>query len=135
MAMSSYRELLVWKNGMELVRRVYGVTRCFPKEETFGLSSQLQRAAVSIPANLAEGHTRDTTREYLRYVVIAHGSLAELETLLAVASDLGYVDRETVPELAQLCDQTGRMLGALRRKLKAKAGTRWKPQIPKSLNP
>ena len=124
MATSNYRELLVWQNGMELVRRVYCLTRCFPKEESFGLSSQLQRAAVSIPANLAEGHTRGTTREFLRYVVIAHGSLSELETLLAVASDLGYVDRTSMSELTQLCDRTGRMLGALRRKLKEKLGTK-----------
>jgi four helix bundle protein len=117
MATSNYRQLQVWQNGMELVRQIYKLTRTFPREEAFGLSSQLQRAAVSIPANIAEGHTRGTTKEFVRYVVIAHGSLAELETLLAVAEDLHYIDAATIAGLAQLCDSTGRMLGGLRRKL------------------
>jgi len=124
MAVSNYKKLQVWQNGMELVRRVYRLTKAFPKREAFGLSSQLQRAAVSVPANLAEGHTRATTKEYLRYVVMAHGSLAELETLLLIAVDLQYTTAEAVTELTQLCDVTGRMLGSLRRKLRNKIGTR-----------
>ncbi len=122
MATSNYRTLRVWQNGMELVRRVYRLTGTFPKHEAFALSSQLQRAAVSIPANLAEGHTRGTTKEYLRYVVIAHGSLAELETLLLVAQDLQYADASSLAGLTELCDVTGRMLGSLRRKLRNKVG-------------
>lgn len=124
MALSNYRELRVWQNGMELVRRVYRLTKTFPKQEAFGLSSQLQRAAVSIPANLAEGHTRGTTKEFLRHVVIAHGSLAELETLLLVAEDLQYTDFSQATELVRLCDATGRMLGSLRRKLRGKIDAR-----------
>ena len=124
MALSNYQQLRVWQNGMELVRRVYRLTRTFPKHEVYGLSSQLQRAAVSVPANLAEGHTRGTTKEFLRYVVIAHGSLAELETLLRVAQDLQYADASSVDGLTELCDATGRMLGALRRKLRSKINTK-----------
>jgi len=124
MATSNYRTLRVWQNGMESVRRVYRLTETFPKQEAFGLSSQLQRAAVSIAANLAEGHTRGTTKEYLRHAVIAHGSLGELETLLLIAVDLQYTTAEAVTELTQLCDVTGRMLGSLRRKLRNKIGTR-----------
>ncbi len=120
MATSNYKQLRVWQNGMELVRRVYRLTRSFPRHEVFGLSSQVQRAAVSIPANIAEGHTRGTTKEFLRYVTIAHGSLAELETLLLTARDLQYIDAETFDQISDLCDTTGRMLGALRRTLAKK---------------
>jgi four helix bundle protein len=130
MATSNYRQLRVWQNGMELVRRVYRLTRGFPRQEVFGLSSQVQRAAVSIPANIAEGHTRGTTKEFLRYVTIAHGSLAELETLFLAAQDLQYIDAENYNQLITLCDSTGKMLGALRRALVKKLHP-----FPKSLNP
>ncbi len=117
MALSNYRNLRVWQNGMQLTRCVYRLTRSFPRHEAFGLSSQVQRAAVSIPANIAEGHTRGTTKEFLRYVTIAHGSLAELETLFLVAQDLQYVDAESLTEFTALCGSTSRMLGSLRRTL------------------
>jgi four helix bundle protein len=117
MATSNYRGLRVWQNGMELVRRVYRLTGKFPKQEAYGLSSQMQRAAVSIPANIAEGHTRGTTREFLRYVTMSHGSLAELETMLLVALDLQYINQKDHDQLAAICDATGKMLGALRRAL------------------
>jgi four helix bundle protein len=117
MATSNYRQLRVWQNGMELVQRVYRLTRGFSRHEVFGLSSQVQRAAVSIPANIAEGHTRGTTKEFLRYVTISHGSLAELETMLLVALDLRYISVGDHDQLAAICDSTGKMLGALRRAL------------------
>ena len=140
MATSNYKQLRVWQNGMELVRRVYRLTRSFPRHEVFGLSSQLQRAAISVPANIAEGHTRGTTKEFLRYVTIAHGSLAELETMFLAAQDLQYIDAVNHDQLADLCDATGRMLGSLRRalikKLNSQQSGRNTPQkIPKSLNP
>ena len=124
MGTSHYRELRVWQNGMELVRRVYCLTRKFPRHEVFGLSSQVQRAAVSIPANIAEGHTRGTTKEFLRFVTIAHGSLAELETMCLVARDLQYIDTGSLDYMADLCDTTGRMLGSLRRSLVKKMNSR-----------
>ncbi len=120
MATSSYKQLRVWQNGMELVSRVYRLTRSFPRHEVFGLSSQLQRAAVSVPANIAEGHTRGTTKEFFRYVTMAHGSLAELETMFLAARDLQYIEADDFNQLADLCDATGRMLGALRRALAKK---------------
>jgi four helix bundle protein len=134
MATSNYKQLRVWQNGMELVRRVYLVTRNFPKREVFGLSSQVQRAAVSIPANIAEGHTRGTTREFLRYVTMAHGSLAELETLFLIAQDLEYLDAKNLADLATLCDATGRMLGSLRRALMKKLNPQ-NPDPPNSKSP
>jgi four helix bundle protein len=137
MATSNYKQLRVWQNGMELVRRVYRLTRGFPKHEVFGLSSQMQRAAISVPANIAEGHTRGTTKEFLRYVTISHGSLAELETMFLVARDLQYIDAEHFVQLASLCDSTGKMLGALRRALVKKLHSRNLPTkaVPKSPNP
>ncbi len=142
MAASNYQQLRVWQNGMELVRRVYRLTCSFPKHEMFGLSSQVRRAAISIPANIAEGHTRGTPKEFLRYITIAHGSLAELETMFLLARDLRYLDGENFDQLVNLCDNTGRMLGALRRTLAKKLNSLKRhndgcpnPQIPKSPNP
>jgi four helix bundle protein len=102
----------------------------------------VQRAAVSIPANIAEGHTRGSTKEFIRYLAMAHGSLAELETMLLVTRDLQYIDSGTFDQVANLCDRLGRMLSALRRTLANKLRVQKQhddnppnPQIPKSLNP
>src|SRR5262245_32683235 len=91
-SIQNYRDLMVWQKSMDLVEEVYRLSAGFPKHETYALSSQLQRATVSIPANIAEGHDRDSTKEYLRHVSIAVGSLAELETLVTIAKRLQYVD-------------------------------------------
>ncbi len=77
--MQSYRELLVWQKAMHLVTDIYRITRAFPKSETYGLANQMQRAAVSIPSNIAEGHSLKHTRAYLRHLALASGSLSELE--------------------------------------------------------
>ena len=90
MSVRNYRDLLVWQIGMGIAKQVYLLTRGFPKEEMYGLSSQMRRAAVSIPANIAEGHSRDSTKEYLRHLSIAQGSLAELETFFMLAQELDY---------------------------------------------
>ena len=120
MAMNNYRDLKVWQLGMELVRRAYALTRDFPKHEVYGLVSQLQRAAVSIPANIAEGHARASTREFLRHLSISRGSLAELETLLTLAGDFNYSEPRGLSDILGLCDQESRMLSGLRRRLKEK---------------
>ncbi len=132
MATSNYKQLRVWQSGMDLVRRIYLITRDFPKHEIFGLSSQMQRAAVSIPANIAEGHTRGTTKEFLRFVTISHGSLAEVETMLITAKDLQYLNAAHYDDVAALCDSIGKMLSALRRTLAQKlhASKSPNPQIP-----
>ena len=80
MEIKSYRDLRVWQAGMDLVVRVYRLTQGFPTHELYGLTSQMRRAAVSIPSNIAEGHTRESSKEYLHHLSIAQGSLAELET-------------------------------------------------------
>ena len=89
MATGSYRDLRVWNEAIELVEHVYRVTQEFPKHETFGLTSQMQRAAISVPANIAEGNTREHRKEYLHHVALAQASLAELGTHLEIAARLG----------------------------------------------
>src|SRR5256885_16760429 len=99
---------------MQLVKDVYRATAAFPKSEIFGLTSQMRRAAVSIPSNIAEGHTRAFTREYLQHVAIAHGSAAELLTQIEIASDLGYLGSDATAELSAQADALSRQLSALR---------------------
>ena len=130
MAGTSYRELKVWQLGMDVARKVYVLTGSFPKSEVYGLSSQAQRAAVSVPANIAEGRAKDTTKEFLRHVSIAHGSLAELETHLLLSQSLHYCDDKPLAELLRLCAEEGRMLNGLRRKLKAKVSPGLRPPTP-----
>jgi four helix bundle protein len=89
--MKSFRELLVWQKGIEVVTRVYAVTGRFPKAETYGLTDQARRAAVSIPANIAEGYGRQSTQDYIRFLLIARGSLYELQTHMEIAGRLGYL--------------------------------------------
>ena len=115
--MDGYRELMVWQKGMDLVVAVYRLTATFPKSETFGLASQLQRAAVSVPSNIAEGNALKQTKAYLRHLAIASGSLAEIETQLEIAERLGYA---TGHDLRSQANEIGRMLTVLRQKLEAK---------------
>jgi four helix bundle protein len=106
-----YKDLLVWQKAMALVTRVYVVTRSFPREEMYGLTSQIRRAAVSIPSNIAEGQARTTRGEFRHFLGIAKGSLAELDTQLIVAENLGYL-AEPAPLFDQLTE-VGRMLSGL----------------------
>lgn len=115
--MAGYQELKVWQQGMEITRRVYRLTLEFPKSEQYGLTSQIRRCAVSIPSNIAEGHSRDSQNELSRFVSIARGSLAELETQLLIAKDLEYGNAMMITELLELAKQEGRMLSGLRRSL------------------
>ncbi|MEK6682292.1 MAG: four helix bundle protein [Nitrospirota bacterium] len=89
-----FRKLTTWQKAYDLVLEVYRVARLFPKEEIYGLISQLQRASVSIPANIAEGYERNHRKEYLQFLYIAKGSLGEVETYLSLAKDLGYLSEK-----------------------------------------
>lgn len=113
MAIKSYRDLEVWQKSKALVSDIYRLTKTFPKEELYGLSSQLQRASVSIPANIAEGKSRRTTKEYMRFLDIAYGSLAEVETQLYIACDLGYTTEQKILSLLDGYAEVGRMLNGL----------------------
>jgi len=116
----SYRDLSVWQLAMNLTEAVYAVTRTFPQIELYALANQLQRAAVSIPSNIAEGHARNTTRDYLRFVSIAMGSLAEVETQIELAARLNYLGIEQRDALFTTTDELGRMLQGLRKSLQSK---------------
>jgi four helix bundle protein len=120
MGVQSYRDLTVWQLGMDLAAAVYELTDTFPAREKYGLASQLQRSAVSIPANIAEGRAKDSTKQYLFHVSVAMGSVAESETHLMLAERFGYVTREAVAGSLTLCDRIGRMLHNLRKTLKTK---------------
>jgi len=117
-AITSYRDLTVWQVGMEVCLEVYRLTGRFPTEERFGLVRQLRRVAVSIPSKLAEGHTRDSTKKYLRFVSVARGSLAELVTQPLIASRLAYLGDNDLADLLNRCEEQSRMLTALRSSLR-----------------
>ena len=120
---NSYKDLLVWQQSVDLTVNIYTLTSSFPKSELFGLASQIQRAAVSVPSNIAEGHARDSTKEYLRFISIALGSLAEVETQLVIANKLQFLNNEKTGELLDKTGEIGRMLRGLQKSLKAKLAT------------
>ena len=117
----SYRDLRVWQKSMKLVVEVYVVTKSFPKEETYGLVSQMRRAAVSVPSNIAEGKGRLTDRDRSHFFSQARGSLLELETQILIARELKYVSFEECRTLMGLSGEVGRMLNALVESIRPKS--------------
>jgi len=117
----SYRDLTVWQKAVEMVTDAYRLSATFPKSEDFGLRIQVRRAAVSVPANIAEGHGRTGIREYLHHLSIAHGSLAEFETLLKVAVNLGYLEPSGVEAIEKQSEEVSRLVRALMRRLRERA--------------
>jgi len=111
----SYRDLLVWQKGMTLAKTIYRLTAEFPAGEKFGLISQMRRAAVSVPSNIAEGQARHTSGEFVLFISHAEGSLAELDTQLVLAVELGFLKAEQATPCASLIDELRRMLNGLRR--------------------
>jgi four helix bundle protein len=114
-----FKDLIVWQKAMKLVTSVYELSRAFPKEELYVLSAQIRRAAVSVPSNIAEGHARQG-REFVHFLSIARGSLAELETQLQLAVDLGYTTQADVADHFELLDEVRRMCVALGNKIRAR---------------
>ena len=110
-----YRETTLWQKAMEATREVYRLAPMLPREETYGMRSQITRAAVSVPANIAEGWTREGMREKAQFLAIAQGSLAETETLLTLCEDLGWFPRTETARLRGLLDEVSRMLTVMRR--------------------
>src|SRR5438105_14603041 len=110
-----YRELTVWQKAMEAAKEVYRLAPLLPREETYGMRSQITRAAVSIPANIAEGWTRESRAEKAQFLAIAQGSLAETETLLTLCEQIGWFPEQETPQLRGLIDEVGRMLTTMRR--------------------
>ena len=117
MKLKSFRDLRVWQLAMELVEITYRLTKNFPKNEMYGLTSQIQRAAVSVPSNIAEGHTREHTREFLHHLSIAQASLAELDTQLEIAARLNYLETSELGPVRERVASLGKQQYALRNAL------------------
>lgn len=120
MTVRSYEELEVWQTAMDLVTLTYRLTRDFPREEVYGLTSQLRRAAVSVPSNIAEGQGRRSTGEFLNHLSMARGSLLEVETQTEIAFRMAYLSPEQKAEVKALTGTVGRLLNGLMRSLEAK---------------
>lgn len=113
----NFRDLEIWKKGIEIVKSTYGATRSFPRYEVFGLTSQMQRCAVSIPSNVAEGFNRFHNKEYQHFLYIALGSCAELETQIEIAAELKYLGLDAKAALLEMLDHETRMMRNMVKKL------------------
>jgi four helix bundle protein len=116
----SYRDLRVWQEAMDLAEACYRTTRDFPKEELYGITSQMRRAAVSVAANIAEGHGREGRGEFVQFLRVAQGSLKELETHLLLSHRVGLASKNIIHAILGRCEATGKMLRALIRSLQKK---------------
>lgn len=115
-----YQDLKVWQLGVEITLETYRLTNSFPSREVYGLASQMRRAAVSIPSNIAEGKSRGHTKDLIRFLSISRGSVSELETQLIVAEKLAYVSKHDFSRVMKMLDEESRMLASLRRTLRLK---------------
>jgi four helix bundle protein len=119
-AVKTYRDLRVWQISMDLVEEVYKQTALFPGEERYGLTSQLRRAGVSVPSNIAEGHARSYTNEYIKHLSISLGSLAEIETQLEIAKRLGFLEKEIFEDIFNVTQPLAKQINSLRSALAKK---------------
>ena len=117
MPVQNYRDLIAWQKAMDLVVRIYQITESFPKTETFGLTNQMRRAAVSIPSNIAEGQGRSTTKDFMHFLYIARGSLQELETQVIIAQRLEFITEAVHSELTTNICEIARILSGLLKSL------------------
>ena len=113
MGIRNYRDLVAWQRAMDLVEKVYQGTKRFPKEELYGLTNQLRRAAVSIPSNIAEGQGRRTDKEFANFLSISRGSLQEVETQILIAERLNYIEKDIVQSVLVLTAEVGRLINGL----------------------
>ena len=120
MPVKDYRELIAWQKAMDLVELVYRATDGFPRKEVYGLTSQMRRAVVSVPCNIAEGQARSTTRDFLNFLSIATGSLKEVETQVLISQRLGYLDEPQTSRLLDLTTEVGRVVSGLTNSLRRK---------------
>ena len=115
--MKTHKDLEVWKKSIEMVTKIYSLTQSFPKEELYGLTNQMRRAAVSVPSNIAEGAGRNSNKELMQFLSIASGSLAELETQIIIANNLGYLNNDQKEVIIQLISNIFKMLSGLKQSL------------------
>ena len=118
MKIQHYKDLIVWQKAMDLAEEIHRLSKAFPKEEIYGLTSQIRRAAVSVPSNIAEGHARQSTAEFRNFLSIAQGSLAEVDTQQLLAQRFEYLDPTKAQQAEQLITEIAKMLHSLRAKLK-----------------
>lgn len=118
--MKTFRELIVWQKSMDFVTEIYKVSKLFPKDENYGLTSQIRRSAVSIPSNISEGYGREGLNDYLRFLNISMASLFELQTQLEISYNLEYINKDKFDNLYELSREIERMLSSFIRTLKAK---------------
>ena len=109
----TYKDLIVWQRSIQLVTTVYSLTKTFPSDERFGLVSQLNRAVISIPSNIAEGWGRELSKNYLQFLRISRGSLMEVETMILISKKLGYINEENFKELNKEIEEVGKILQGL----------------------
>ena len=119
MAGKSFRDLETWQRAVDLVEEIYLETKSFPKDEIYGLTGQMRRAALSIPSNIAEGQGRDSPKEFLRFLSIAYGSLCETQTQLLIACRLGYLDEPAHRRLTENSERVGRLMNGLVKSLRS----------------
>lgn len=119
MKKEGFKSLIVWQKGMNLCKEIYKITKIFPGDELYGLTNQIRRSAVSVPANIAEGYERQYIKEYLQFLYISRGSLGEIETYLVLALDLGYIDEATFRNLEGKRDEVGGLLFGLIKKIRS----------------
>lgn len=117
MTVKSYRDLIAWQNAMDLVEAVYHVSKCFPREELYGLTVQLRKAAVLMPSNIAEGQGRQTTSDFLHFLAISKGSLNEAETQVLLAGRLGYIGEAEITDVRARSAEVGRLVNGQMRSL------------------
>jgi len=118
--MKTYRELIVWQKSMDLVTSIYQVSKLFPNEENFGLTSQLRRSAISVPSNISEGYGRNSLNDYIRFLNISVGSLYEAQTQIEIAFNLKYIEKEQFKSIYDSTREIERMMSSLIKKLKEK---------------
>ena len=116
----NYRDLQIWQKSIDLCIEVYRLLKFLPKEETYALSDQMRRSVVSVPSNIAEGYARKTTKEYLKFLSIANGSRAELETQLILCSKIGYLKDTEIEEALHMSEEIGKMMSTIMSKLSNK---------------
>lgn len=116
--MATYRDLLIWQKSMTLVTEIYSITKNFPREEVYGLTSQIRRSSISIPSNIAEGYGREGNKDYLKFLNIATASLFEMQTQLEIAFNLGFVNEIQFNKTYQNSREIERMISAFSRKIK-----------------
>ncbi len=118
--MRNFREMIIWNLGMEIVKKSYDLTRAFPTDEKYGLKSQIKRAAVSIPSNIAEGASRDSEKEFSHFLQISIGSAFELETQLEIAHNVGFIEKDSLNQILSKLTEEQKMLNSFIQTLKSK---------------